>query len=63
MGYRKIDASRGEQVLGHIRLADGASPPFGSPRWCPGKPAEPQGWSGDDGLAYLTGLSGKTAGP
>ncbi|MGS0961791.1 fimbria/pilus outer membrane usher protein, partial [Salmonella enterica] len=30
VGYRKIDASQGEQVLGHIRLADGASPPFGS---------------------------------
>ncbi len=45
VGYRKIDASQGEQVLGHIRLADGASPPFGA-WWCPEKPAEPRGWSG-----------------
>ncbi|UQQ17413.1 hypothetical protein MYA98_20305 [Salmonella sp. WGH-01] len=35
----------GEQVLGHIRLADGASPPFGAPV-VSGKPAEPRGWSG-----------------
>ncbi|MGT2496113.1 FimD/PapC C-terminal domain-containing protein, partial [Salmonella enterica] len=58
VGYRKIDASQGEQVLGHIRLADGASPPFGS-LVVSGKTGRTAGMVGDDGLAYLTGLSGE----
>ncbi len=57
MGYRKIDANRG-QVLGHIRLADGASPPFGAPV-VSGKTGRTAGMVGDGGLAYLTGLSGE----
>ncbi|EAR9142374.1 fimbrial outer membrane usher protein StdB [Salmonella enterica subsp. enterica serovar Oranienburg] len=58
VGYRKIDASQGEQVLGHIRLADGASPPFGA-LVVSGKSGRTAGMVGDDGLAYLTGLSGE----
>ncbi|EFR6821141.1 fimbrial biogenesis outer membrane usher protein, partial [Salmonella enterica] len=56
VGYRKIDASQGEQVLGHIRLADGASPPFGA-MVVSGTTGRTAGMVGDDGLAYLTGLS------
>ncbi|EBR7088062.1 fimbria/pilus outer membrane usher protein, partial [Salmonella enterica] len=56
VGYRKIDASQGEQVLGHIRLADGTSPPFGS-LVVSGTTGRTAGMVGDDGLAYLTGLS------
>ncbi|EJI6541225.1 hypothetical protein NFS12_004975, partial [Salmonella enterica] len=40
----------------HIRLADGASPPFGS-QVVSGKTGRTAGMVGDDGLAYLTGLS------
>ncbi|EEO7318166.1 fimbria/pilus outer membrane usher protein, partial [Salmonella enterica subsp. enterica] len=56
VGYRKIDASQGEQVLGHIRLADGKSPPFGA-QVTDGKSGRTAGMVGDDGLAYLTGIS------
>ncbi|EDL3493939.1 fimbrial biogenesis outer membrane usher protein, partial [Salmonella enterica subsp. enterica serovar Newport] len=56
VGYRKIDASQGEQVLGHIRLADGKSPPFGA-QVMSGKSSRIAGMVGDDGLAYLTGIS------
>ncbi|EBU1127669.1 fimbrial outer membrane usher protein StdB [Salmonella enterica] len=56
VGYRKIDASQGEQVLGHIRLADGKSPPFGA-QVVSGKSGRIAGMVGDDGLAYLTGIS------
>ncbi len=58
VGYRKIDASQGEQVLGHIRLADSASPPFGA-LVVSGKSGRTAGMVGDGGLAYLTGLSGE----
>ncbi|ELG0989484.1 fimbrial outer membrane usher protein StdB [Salmonella enterica] len=58
VGYRKIDANQGEQVLGHIRLADGASPPFGA-LVVSGKTGRTAGMVGDGGLAYLTGLSGE----
>ncbi|HFJ2022038.1 TPA: fimbrial outer membrane usher protein StdB [Salmonella enterica] len=56
VGYRKVDASQGEQVLGHIRLADGKSPPFGA-QVVSGKNGRTAGMVGDDGLAYLTGVS------
>ncbi|HAU7316454.1 TPA: fimbrial outer membrane usher protein StdB [Salmonella enterica subsp. enterica serovar Wangata] len=56
VGYRKMDASQGEQVLGHIRLADGKSPPFGA-QVVSGKSGRTAGMVGDDGLAYLTGVS------
>ncbi len=52
----------GEQVLGHIRLADGASPPFGAPV-VSGKTGRTAGMVGDGGLAYLTGLSGEDRHP
>ncbi|EJU4719874.1 fimbria/pilus outer membrane usher protein [Salmonella enterica] len=58
VGYRKIDANQGDQVLGHIRLADGASPPFGA-LVVSGKTGRTAGMVGDGGLAYLTGLSGE----
>ncbi|EOT7503528.1 FimD/PapC C-terminal domain-containing protein, partial [Salmonella enterica subsp. enterica serovar Schwarzengrund] len=47
-----------EQVLGHIRLADSTSPPFGS-MVVSGKTGRTAGMVGDDGLVYLTGLSGE----
>ncbi|WP_273475266.1 FimD/PapC C-terminal domain-containing protein, partial [Salmonella enterica] len=50
--------NQGEQVLGHIRLADGASPPFGA-LVVSGKTGRTAGMVGDGGLAYLTGLSGE----
>ncbi|EBV8365750.1 fimbrial outer membrane usher protein StdB [Salmonella enterica] len=56
VGYRKTDASQGGQVLGHIRLADGKSPPFGA-QVISGKNSRVAGMVGDDGLAYLTGIS------
>ncbi|WP_171840608.1 fimbria/pilus outer membrane usher protein, partial [Salmonella enterica] len=49
VGYRKIDASQGEQGLGHIRLADGPSPPFGALGGS-GKSGTTAGVVGDDGL-------------
>lgn len=56
IGYRRIGASQGAQVMGHIRLADGKSPPFGA-QVVSEKTGRTPGMVGDDGLAYLTGLS------
>ncbi|EPC0218938.1 fimbrial outer membrane usher protein StdB [Salmonella enterica subsp. enterica serovar Newport] len=56
VGYRKIDASQGEQILGHIRLADGKSPPFGA-QVIPEGSGKSVGMVGDDGLTYLSGIS------
>lgn len=56
VGYRRVDASQGEQILGHIRLADGNSPPFGA-HVTSGRSGKTAGIVGDDGLAYLTGIS------
>ncbi|EAA8666980.1 fimbrial biogenesis outer membrane usher protein, partial [Salmonella enterica] len=47
--------SRGEQVLGHIRRADGKSPPFGA-QVVPEKTGKTAGMVGDNGLVYLTGI-------
>ncbi|EAN5459737.1 hypothetical protein EIV45_21850, partial [Salmonella enterica] len=44
-----------EQVLGHIRLADGKSPPFGA-QVVSEKTGKTVGMAGDDGLVYLTGI-------
>ncbi|OCZ67905.1 fimbrial protein [Achromobacter xylosoxidans] len=52
IGYSRVSASHGEQVLGRVRLADGSHPPLGaivlSTR--SGKTA---GMVADDGLVYL----------
>lgn len=55
IGYRRISASRGAQVMGHIRLADGKAPPFGA-QVISEKTGKTPGMVGDDGLAYLTGI-------
>lgn len=55
IGYRRISASRGAQVMGHIRLADGKAPPFGA-QVISEKTGKTPGMVGDDGLAWLTGI-------
>ncbi|EDC5010775.1 fimbrial outer membrane usher protein StdB [Salmonella enterica subsp. enterica serovar Newport] len=55
VGYWPVQTSRGEQVLGHIRLADGKSPPFGA-QVVPEKTGKTAGMVGDNGLVYLTGI-------
>lgn len=55
VGYWHIPASRGEQILGHIRLADGKSPPFGA-QVVSAKTGKTAGMAGDNGLVYLTGI-------
>ncbi|ELS9890591.1 fimbrial outer membrane usher protein StdB [Salmonella enterica] len=55
VGYRKIDVSQGEQIYGHIRLADGTSPPFGA-QVVSEKTGKTAGMAGDNGLVYLTGI-------
>ncbi|WP_272517462.1 MULTISPECIES: fimbrial outer membrane usher protein StdB [unclassified Providencia] len=60
VGYRTIDASQGGQVLGRIRLSGGVSPPFGA-MVVSGITGRTAGMVGDDGLAYLTGLSGENS--
>ncbi|EBS0416320.1 fimbrial outer membrane usher protein StdB [Salmonella enterica subsp. enterica serovar Newport] len=56
IGYRKINASQGEQVMGNLRLADGKAPPFGA-QVVSSRSGRTLGMVGDDGLAYLTGIS------
>ncbi|EEM2539380.1 fimbrial outer membrane usher protein StdB [Salmonella enterica subsp. enterica serovar Morehead] len=55
IGYRRISASQGAQVMGHIRLADGKAPPFGA-QVISEKTGKTAGMVGDDGLAWLTGI-------
>ncbi|ELD4018738.1 fimbrial outer membrane usher protein StdB [Salmonella enterica] len=56
IGYRKINASQGEQVMGNLRLADGKAPPFGA-QVVSSRSGRTLGMVGDDGLVYLTGIS------
>ncbi len=56
IGYKHIQANQGIQVLGHIRLADGKSPPFGA-QVVSASTGRIAGMVGDDGLVYLTGVS------
>ncbi|ECJ2224332.1 fimbrial outer membrane usher protein StdB [Salmonella enterica] len=56
IGYRRIDASKGEQVLGNLRLADGKAPPFGA-LVVSTRTGHTLGMVGDDGLTYLAGVS------
>ncbi|EFP3681041.1 fimbria/pilus outer membrane usher protein [Salmonella enterica] len=56
IGYRKLAADRGLQLLGYIRLPDGKSPPLGATVSTGGAGSIP-GMVGDNGLVYLTGLS------
>ncbi len=60
-GYRKTDASRGEQVLGHIRLL--MAPVHRFKLLVVSEKRQNRGMVGDDGLAYLTGLSGEDRRP
>ncbi|EJI4859062.1 fimbrial outer membrane usher protein StdB [Salmonella enterica] len=55
VGYRHIRTSQGEQIFGHIRLADGTSPPFGA-QVVSEKTGKTAGMAGDNGLVYLTGM-------
>ncbi|EDK5786700.1 fimbrial biogenesis outer membrane usher protein [Salmonella enterica subsp. enterica serovar Panama] len=56
IGYRKISASQGEQVMGNLRLADGKAPPFGSQVMSEFS-GRTLGMVGEGGLAYLAGIS------
>lgn len=56
VGYRKLAADRGLQLLGYIRLPDGKSPPLGA-TVSTGSSGNIPGMVGDNGLVYLTGLS------
>lgn len=56
IGYRRLNASQGEQVMGNLRLADGKAPPFGA-LVISSRSGRTLGMVGDDGLAYLAGIS------
>ncbi|HDC2548610.1 TPA: fimbrial outer membrane usher protein StdB [Salmonella enterica] len=56
IGYKRIRSSQGEQILGHIRLADGSSPPLGA-QVVSEKTGRVAGMADDNGLVYLTGIS------
>ncbi|ECI5748668.1 fimbrial outer membrane usher protein StdB [Salmonella enterica subsp. enterica] len=55
IGYRKISASQGEQVMGTLRLVDGKAPPFGA-QVVSAHSGRTLGMVGDGGLAYLAGI-------
>ncbi|CUI30345.1 Outer membrane usher protein papC precursor [Achromobacter sp. 2789STDY5608621] len=55
IGYSRVRASHGEQVLGHVRLADGHSPPLGA-LVLSTRTGRTAGMVGDNGLVYLTGV-------
>lgn len=55
IGYSRIRASQGEQILGLVRLADGSSPPLGA-LVLSTRTGRSAGMVGDDGLVYLSGL-------
>ncbi|EAA7390852.1 fimbrial outer membrane usher protein StdB [Salmonella enterica subsp. enterica] len=55
VGYRHIRTSQGKQIFGHIRLADGTTPPFGA-QVVSEKSGKTAGMAGDNGLVYLTGI-------
>lgn len=56
IGYRRISASQGAQVMGSLRLSDGKAPPFGA-QVVSEQSGRTLGMVGDDGLAYLAGIS------
>ncbi|EIP3426892.1 fimbrial biogenesis outer membrane usher protein, partial [Salmonella enterica] len=58
IGYRRIGAVRGEQVLGSLRLADGKAPPFGA-LVVSERTGHTLGMVGDEGRTYLAGISGE----
>lgn len=58
IGYRRISAQKGRQLLGAVRLTDGSKPGFGSRVIEPDTQKE-LGIIGDGGVVYLTGI-GKT---
>lgn len=56
IGYRRLNASQGEQVMGNLRLADGKAPPFGA-QVVSSRSGRTLGMVGDDGLTYMVGIS------
>ncbi|EJF7195850.1 fimbrial biogenesis outer membrane usher protein, partial [Salmonella enterica] len=56
IGYRRLNASQGEQIMGSLRLADGKAPPFGA-QVVSSRSGRTLGMVGDDGQAYLTGIT------
>lgn len=56
IGYRKIRAIKGQQLMVIIRLADGTYPPLGSAVTDDSTGIE-SGLIGDSGMAYLAGIS------
>ncbi|HBC0155970.1 TPA: fimbria/pilus outer membrane usher protein [Salmonella enterica subsp. indica] len=55
IGYKKIAATKGEQLIGTIRLADGSFPPLGTQ--VRGHKDKVLGIIGDQGFTYLSGIS------
>lgn len=56
IGYRRLNTSQGEQVMGNLRLVDGVAPPFGA-QVVSSRSGRTLGMVGDDGQTYLTGIS------
>lgn len=56
IGYSRVRASQGEQVLGHVQLADGHNPPLGA-LVLSARTGKTAGMVGDEGLVYLTGVN------
>lgn len=56
IGYSRIRASQGEQVLGHVRLSDGNAPPLGA-LVLSSRSGMTAGMVGDEGLVYLSGVT------
>lgn len=56
IGYRKVRAIKGQQLIAIIRLLDGSYPPLGSTVTDDGTGIE-SGFVGEGGLTYLAGIS------
>lgn len=55
IGYKKIMATKGGQLIGTIRLADGSFPPLGTQ--VKNQKGRVLGIIGDQGFTYLSGIS------
>lgn len=57
IGYKKIKATKGGQLIGTIRMMDGKYPPFGT--MVKNHNGETLGMVGNNGFTYLSGLTDK----
>ena len=55
IGYSRVRASQGEQILGNVQLADGGRPPLGA-LVLSTRTGRTAGMVGDGGLVYLSGV-------